>query len=193
MPLFAHLAAKGVTLRLVDGKLRAYGDITDEVRAVIREHREELLATLAGRPLSSGLEAPQGGAAATLTNGQAADISTPVRHTRQRALTNAPPPHVGPLTDGQQGPQAFLYSVLKDGFVTRGTFISQDIRTEPEALELLRKRYPELKTQWVRVVTHPVCSGCRYYTGGVLCNADQSPDYAASVGHCEKHAQAGEL
>ena len=47
MSILATLEAQGVSLRLVDGKLRAYGDITDELRAAIREHRDELLATLA--------------------------------------------------------------------------------------------------------------------------------------------------
>jgi hypothetical protein len=47
MSLLAALEAQGVTMRLVDGKLRAYGDLTDEIRAVIREHRDELLTTLA--------------------------------------------------------------------------------------------------------------------------------------------------
>jgi hypothetical protein len=227
----AILKASGVNLRLVDGKLRAYGELTDELRAVIREHRDELLATLGGgheikhtvafaistesgphpgegrresagngigrigarRPLASDLEAPQGGAAATLTNGQAALSSTPVKHTRRRALASTPPTHPGPLTDGQQGARSFLYSVLRDGVVGRGVFISQDIRTEPEALELLRKRYPGLKVQWARVVTHRVCGGCRFYTGGALCNADRAPDYADTVGHCEKYTEAGEL
>lgn len=46
MSLLATLKARGVNLRFVDGKLRAYGDLTDEVRAVIREHRDELLAIL---------------------------------------------------------------------------------------------------------------------------------------------------
>jgi hypothetical protein len=130
MSLLATLEARGVTLRLVDGKLRAYGELTDELRAVIREHRDELLTTLGGgheikhtvasaistesgphpdeerretadngagrigarRPLVSDLEAPQGGAAATLTNGQAADVSAPVKHTRRRALASTPPP-----------------------------------------------------------------------------------------------------
>jgi hypothetical protein len=44
----AILEAKGVSLALEGGKLRAYGNLTDEVRAVIREHRNELLATLGG-------------------------------------------------------------------------------------------------------------------------------------------------
>jgi hypothetical protein len=48
MSTLATLKARGVTLRLVDGKLRAYGELTDELRAVIREHRAELLATLNG-------------------------------------------------------------------------------------------------------------------------------------------------
>jgi hypothetical protein len=48
MSLLATIEAKGVTLRLVDGKLRAIGPLTDEIRAVIREHRDELLATLGG-------------------------------------------------------------------------------------------------------------------------------------------------
>jgi hypothetical protein len=46
MSPLAILKAKGVSLRLVDGKLRAYGKVTDELRAVIREYRDELLATL---------------------------------------------------------------------------------------------------------------------------------------------------
>jgi hypothetical protein len=47
MSLLATLEARGVSLALVDGKLRAYGELTDELRAVIHEHRAELLATLA--------------------------------------------------------------------------------------------------------------------------------------------------
>jgi TubC N-terminal docking domain len=235
MPLLATLEAQGVTLALVDGKLRAYGELTDELRAVIREHRGELLATLAQgrpcpenvlegqafaistesgphpgegwretadngagrtaprRPLASDLEAPQTGIAATLTNGQAADVSTPVKHTRRRALASTPPPATLPLTNAQQGPLSFLYSVLQGGRVERGTFISQGIRTESEALLGLRKRYPELRVQWARRITHKVCGGCRYYTGGVLCNADRSPDHAAVVGSCGKYERAGEL
>jgi hypothetical protein len=48
MSLLATLEAQGITLRLVDGKLRAIGPLTDELRAVIRGHRDELLATLGG-------------------------------------------------------------------------------------------------------------------------------------------------
>lgn len=231
MSILATLEARGVNLRLVDGKLRAYGELTDELRAVIREHRDELLTTLAQdvpvprypngggreikhtvafaistesgphpdeergetanngigrtaprRPLASDLEAPQAGIAATPTS--------PIKHARRRALASTPP--TGPLTDGQQGPLSFLYSVLRDGVVERGVFISEGIRTEPEALYCLRKRYPELTVQWARLIQHPVCRGCQYYTGAVLCNADRSPDYAASVGTCGKYEQVGE-
>lgn len=38
--------------------------------------------------------------------------------------------------------RAFLYSVIRDGRVERATLISQDIRTEPEALAHLRQRFP---------------------------------------------------
>jgi tubulysin polyketide synthase-like protein len=225
MSLLATLEAKGVTLRLVDGKLRAYGELTDELRAVIREHRDELLTTLGGgheikhtvasaistesgphpdeerretadngagrigtrRPLASDLEAPQGGAAAASASGQAPDVSAPVKYTRRRSLASTPPPHTGPLTDGQC---AFLYSVLKDGRVERGTLVSKDLRTELEAYAFLRKRFPGLTVQWARVVTHPVCSGCQHFTGGSLCNVDQSPDYAVRVGGCGKYESA---
>jgi hypothetical protein len=71
--------------------------------------------------------------------------------------------------------------------VERGNLVSKDLKTEPEALLCLRKRFPGLTVQWARLITHPVCSGCRYYTGGVLCNADRAPDYAASVGSCGKY------
>jgi hypothetical protein len=123
-------------------------------------------------------------------NGQAPAASSPVKYARRRSLASTPPPPTGPLTNGQQGPLSFLYSVLRDGIVARGIFISQGIRTEPEALSCLRRRYPELRVQWARLIQHPVCSGCRYYTGGVLCNADRSPDYAAVVGSCGKYEVA---
>ncbi|NLI00662.1 MAG: hypothetical protein GX446_14340 [Chthonomonadales bacterium] len=44
--LFPKIAAAGVTLRVVDGALRAgpVEALTDELRAAIREHREALLA-----------------------------------------------------------------------------------------------------------------------------------------------------
>jgi hypothetical protein len=236
MTPLAILEARGVSLRLVDGKLRAYGELTDEFRAVIREHREELLATLAQdvpvprypnggghevkhtvafalstesgphpdeewgetadngagwtaprRPLASDLEAPQAGTAATLSNGQAPAVSTPLKYTRRRSLANPPPPHTGPLTDTTH---AFLYSVLQNGRVERGTFISQGIRSEPEALAFLRQRYPELRVQWARLVTHKVCGGCRFYTAAVLCTIDLSPDYAARAGSCGKYEVA---
>jgi TubC N-terminal docking domain len=220
MSLLATLEAKGVTLRLVDGKLRAYGDLTDELRAVIREHRGELLITLGGgheikhtvafaistesgphpgegrretagdgtgrtaarSPLASDLEAPQGGATATPTS--------PIKHARRRALASTPPPHIGPITDGQT---AFLYSVIKEGRVERGTLVSKDLKTEPEAYAFLRSRFPLLTVQWARVVTHRVCGGCRHYTAAVLCNIDLSPDYAARVGSCGQYERAGEL
>jgi hypothetical protein len=58
------------------------------------------------------------GSATTPTPGGAAAVSTPIKYTRRRALASTPP--TGPLTDGQQGPLAFLYSVLRDGRVERG-------------------------------------------------------------------------
>ena len=160
------------------------------------DHRQEALAAAKRGDavlVASGLEAPQAGTAATLTNGQAADVSAPVKHTRRRSLASAPPPHPGPLTNGQQGPLSFLYSVIRGGLVERGTFISQGIRTEPEALEFLRRRYPELRVQWARVIQHPVCGGCRFYTAAVLCGADRAPDHAAVVGSCGRYERAGEL
>jgi hypothetical protein len=44
--LFSMMAAAGVTIRAVDGGLRAgpADRLTDELRAAIREHRERLLA-----------------------------------------------------------------------------------------------------------------------------------------------------
>lgn len=44
--LFPTMAAAGVTIRVVDGGLRAgpAERLTDELRAAIREHRERLLA-----------------------------------------------------------------------------------------------------------------------------------------------------
>ena len=125
-------------------------------------------------------------------NGQAPAASSPVKYARRRSLAGTLPTHTGPLTDGQQGPLSFLYSVLRNGRVERGTFIREGIRTEPEALEFLRRRFPGLTVQWARVIQHPVCGGCQYFTGGVLCNADRSPDYAASVGNCGKYERAGE-
>jgi hypothetical protein len=90
------------------------------------DHRQEALTTVklgesvyretadngAGRigareSMASDLEAPQGGATATPTS--------PIKHARRRALASTPPPHIGPITDGQQGPLSFLYSVLRDG------------------------------------------------------------------------------
>jgi hypothetical protein len=51
----------------------------------------------------------------------------------------------------------------------------------------------QAKVQWVQLVAHRVCGGCRHFTGAALCNADKSPDYAASVGSCGKYERAGEL
>jgi hypothetical protein len=34
------------------------------------------------------------------------------------------------------------------------------------------------------------CAGCQHYTGGVLCNADQSPEYVAKIGQCGKYESA---
>jgi hypothetical protein len=131
--------------------------------------------------------------ATTPTDRQAVDVSTPVKHTRRRALASTPPTHPGPLTDGQQGPLSFLYSVIRGGIVERGVFIREGIRSEPEALLCLRRRYPELTVQWARLIQYPVCGGCQYFTGGVLCNADRSPDQAAVVGSCGRYERAGEL
>jgi hypothetical protein len=167
-------------------------------------------------PVDRGPEAPQARPPATPTPGRAADVSvppghsrdtlapratsgqersedapsTPVKHTRRRALASTPPSHPGPLTDGHY---AFLYSVLKDGRVERGTLVSKDLKTEPEAYAFLRSRFPLLTVQWARVVTHRVCAGCKHFTAAVLCNADQSPDHAACVGSCRKYERAGEL
>jgi hypothetical protein len=58
--------------------------------------------------------------AATPTPRGAAAVSTPIKYTRRRALASAPPPHPEPLIDGQQGPPAFLYSVLRNGRVGAG-------------------------------------------------------------------------
>lgn len=174
------------------------GVYTEALRQKVAAHKAALIALLQVPTPTTP--------AATLTNGRAADVSvspstsrdkdvpsTPVKHIRRRSLAGTPPPHTGPLTNGQQGPLSFLYSVLRDGVVERGTFISQGIRTEPEALEFLRKRYPELRVQWTRLITHKVCRGCKHFTGGTLCAADQSPDHAAVVGGCGRYTKAGEL
>jgi hypothetical protein len=71
--------------------------------------------------------------------------------------------------------------------VERATLVSQDIRTEPEALAHLRQRFPWLKVQWAQLITHPVCLGCKHYTGGALCNADRSPEHVVKVGQCERY------
>ena len=86
--------------------------------------------------------------------------------------------------------RAFLYSVIRDGMVERGILTSRDIRTEPHALEHLRERFPWLKVQWIQLITHPVCSGCQHYTGGVLCNADRSPEHVVRVGRCGRYEAA---
>jgi hypothetical protein len=86
--------------------------------------------------------------------------------------------------------RAFLYGVIRDGRVERATLVSQDIRTEPAALEHLRQRFPCLKVQWAQLITHPVCSGCQHYTGGVLCNADRSPEHVVKVGRCGRYEAA---
>jgi hypothetical protein len=77
--------------------------------------------------------------------------------------------------------------------VERGTFISKDLKTEPEAYAFLRKRFPLLTVQWARVIQHPVCGGCQHFTAAVLCGADRAPDYAAVVGSCGKYTKAIEL
>jgi hypothetical protein len=92
--------------------------------------------------------------------------------------------------ESQFAARTFLYSVIRDGRVERATLVSQDIRTEPAALEHLRQRFPWLKVQWVQLITHPVCSGCKHYTGGVLCNADRSPEHVVKVGRCGKYEAA---
>jgi hypothetical protein len=86
--------------------------------------------------------------------------------------------------------RAFLYSVIRDGGVERAILVSKDIRTEPLALEHLRQRFPWLKVQWAQLITHPVCSGCKHYTGGVLCNADRSPEHVVKVGRCGRYEAA---
>jgi tubulysin polyketide synthase-like protein len=213
----------GVTLFVREGKLgaRPIAAVTKELRATIVAHKSELIELIQARidetahsnpaessadiqrsavqqrgvhPVSvasdgagqrnvaGAAEAPQVGAVATPTS--------PIKHARRRALAGTPPPATLPLTDTTH---AFLYSVLKDGRVERGTFVSKGLKTEPEAYAFLRKRSPGLTVQWARVVTHRVCAGCQYFTGGVLCNADRAPDYAVVVGSCEKYTKAGEL
>jgi len=59
--LFPTMAAAGVTIRVVDGGLRAGPSdrLTDDLRAAIREHRERLLAArcaVCGAP-TAGYEA----------------------------------------------------------------------------------------------------------------------------------------
>jgi hypothetical protein len=158
-----------------EGKLHVSGnkDGIATLRADIKVHKVRLVAILQAVPASLPPV-----------------VSTPVKHTRRRALASAPPPHTSPLTDATH---AFLYSVLKDGRVERGTFVSMDLKTEPEAYTFLRGRFPLLTVQWARVVTHRVCAGCKHFTGGALCNADQPPDYAAIVGSCGRYERAGEL
>jgi hypothetical protein len=208
--LLSECSAAGVKLFLDNGRLRYRaqpGAYTEDLRQRVAVHRDAVIAALAKPgPVDRGVEAPQAGAAATPVHGQAAGVSlspstsrdkdvpsTPVKHTRRRSLAGTPPPHIGPLTDGRQGPCSFLYSVIRDGVVERGVFIGQGIRSEPEALLFLRGRYPELRVQWARLIQHPICRGCRYYTASILCSADRSPDYAARVGDCGKYVQAGEL
>jgi hypothetical protein len=120
---------------------------------------------------------------------KAAVIERLKREAPLESATTSPPP------DGSQPPQryaarAFLYSVIQDGGVERATPISQGIRTEPEALAHLRERFPWLKVQWVQLITHSVCAGCQHYTGGVLCNADRSPEHVVRVGRCGRYEVA---
>jgi hypothetical protein len=179
-----------------------FEDLLKEIEATEKESRPipairhcgELMKEI--EPVKNQHDAHTGGGtssreqAATPTLGGATDVSAPVKYSRRRSLASTPPPHTGPLTNGRC---AFLYSLLRNGFVERGTFISQGIKSEPEALLCLRKRYPELRVQWVRLIQHPVCGGCRFYTAAVLCTIDLSPDSAARAGSCGKYTKAGEL
>jgi hypothetical protein len=177
--ILSHCRNAGITLAVdAEGKLHASGnkDGIATLREDIKAHKAELVAILQAVPASLPPV-----------------VSTPVKYTRRRALASTPPPATLPLTNGQQGPLSFLYSVIRGGVVARGVFISQGIRSEPEALEFLRKRYPELRVQWARLIQHPVCGGCRFYTAAVLCTIDLSPDSAARVGNCGKYERAGEL
>jgi hypothetical protein len=119
---------------------------------------------------------------------KAAVIERLKREAPLESATTSPPP------DGSQPPKlsarAFLYSVIRDGRIERGTLTSRDIHTEPHALEHLRERFPWLKVQWVQLITHPVCAGCKHYTGGVLCNAGRSPEYVVKVGRCRRYEAA---
>lgn len=106
----------GITLAVdADGKLHVRGD-----KDVIATLREDIKAHKAGL-VTILQEAPQGGAAATPTSGQAADVTTPVKYARRRSLASTPPPHTGALTDDHD---AFLYSVIRNGVVERGVSLS---------------------------------------------------------------------
>jgi hypothetical protein len=151
-----------------------------------------------GQSLARGIEAPQVGVAASST-GSAGGEQQVVSDVKRQALEErlAIMEYDGRLSreeterravdKPQFAARAFLYSVVRDGGVERAILVSQDIRTEPLALEHLRQRFPWLKIQWERLITHPVCSGCQHYTGGVLCNADRSPEHVVKVGRCGRY------
>jgi hypothetical protein len=151
-----------------------------------------------GRSLARGIEAPQVGVAASST-GSAGGEQQAVSDAKSQALEEclAIMEYDGGLSreeterraadKPQFAARAFLYSVIRDGGVERAILVSQDIRTEPLALEYLRQRFPWLKVQWAQLITHPVCSGCKHYTGGMLCNADRSPEHVVKVGRCGRY------
>jgi hypothetical protein len=154
-----------------------------------------------GQPLARGIEAPQMGFTAPST-GPAAGEQQAVSDAKRQALEErlAIMEYDGGLSreeierlaadKPQFATRAFLYSVIRNGMVERGILTSRDIRTEPHALEHLRERFPWLKVQWVQLITYPLCSGCQHYTGGVLCNADRSPEHVVKVGRCGRYEAA---
>jgi hypothetical protein len=105
----AALASRPVTLDLTREAHRQEALTTVKLgESVYRETADNGAGRIGAREsMASDLEAPQGGATATPTS--------PIKHARRRALASTPPPHIGPITDGQQGPLSFLYSVLRDG------------------------------------------------------------------------------
>lgn len=185
--LLSECKAAGVELYLDTGRLRyraRAGVYTEALRQKVAAHKAALIALLQVPTPTTP--------AATPTFGQAPAVSATVKYTRRRALASAPP-QPAPLTGVHYAARAFLYSVIQDGFVTRATLVSQDLKTEPEALAFLKRRFPGVTVQWARVIQHPVCGGCQHFTGGVLCTIDLSPDYAARVGSCGQYERAGEL
>lgn len=73
-PILQAIQARGVELRLAAGRLQARGAVTAEVRALIAEHRAELVRALTPRPallgpgLSPELQARRWGPSATTTD-----------------------------------------------------------------------------------------------------------------------------